>query len=83
MAKRGGVRTGAGRKPAAIEDNVRAHIRAALTDDDLQKIWQNVVKMSKGGSEKHTQILFNYYYGKPKENEGNPTEMIIRVVRRS
>ena len=83
MAKRGGARPGAGRKPAAIEDNVKAHIKSALNEEDLRKIWQNVVKMSKEGSEKHIQLLFNYYYGKPKDNEGNPTEMIIRVQRRS
>lgn len=84
MAKpKGGARPGSGRKSGIAEDNVKAHIKAACSEDDVRAIWHNVVKMAKGGSEKHTQILFNYYYGKPKENEGQPTEMIIRVVRRS
>lgn len=84
MAKpKGGARPGAGRKKQAVEDNVREHIRNAATDQDLAAIWKSVVKKAKEGSEKHTQLLFNYYYGKPKENEGQPTEMIIRVVRRS
>jgi hypothetical protein len=82
MAKpKGGARPGAGRKPNAIEDNVKAHIKAAMTDADLKAIWQKIVEMSKSGSEKHTQILMSYYYGKPKENEGQPTEMIISVKR--
>lgn len=84
MAK-GGKRAGAGRKPLAIEDDVRAAIKAAIqeTPDALNAIWKRVVKEAKAGSDKHTQILFNYYYGKPKDNEGLPTEMIIRVQRRS
>lgn len=82
MAKpRGGARPGAGRKPNAVEDNVKAHIKAAMTDADLRAIWQKIVEMAKTGSEKHTQILMSYYYGKPKENEGQPTEMIISVKR--
>jgi hypothetical protein len=82
MAKpKGGARPGAGRKKQAIEDNVKAHIKAAMTDADLKAIWQKIVEMSKSGSEKHTQILMSYYYGKPKENEGQPTEMIISVKR--
>lgn len=84
MAKpRGGARPGAGRKKSAIEDNVRAHIKSAVTDADLAAIWKKVGEQAKAGSEKHIQILFNYYYGKPKENEGEPTEMIIRVQRNS
>jgi hypothetical protein len=81
---KGGKRAGAGRKPLAIEDDVRAAIKAAIqeTPDALNAIWKRVVKEAKAGSDKHTQILFNYYYGKPKDNEGQPTEMIIRVQRR-
>ncbi len=83
MAKHGGARKGAGRKTSSVENDVRSHIRAACTEEDMLKIWQNVVKEAKTGSEKHIQVLFNYFYGKPKENEGQPSEMIIRVVRRS
>lgn len=82
---KGGKRPGAGRKPLAVEDDVRAAIKAAIqeTPDALNAIWKRVVREAKAGSDKHTQILFNYYYGKPKDNEGQPTEMIIRVLRRS
>lgn len=77
----GGKRRGAGRKSMAVEDNVRAHIKAAMTDADLKAIWSKIVEQARNGSEKHTQILMSYYYGKPKENEGQPTEMIISVKR--
>lgn len=80
---KGGKREGAGRKPKSIENNVQEAIKHALRNDPeaLDKIWQRVVKEAKSGSDKHTQLLFNYYYGKPKENEGQPTEMIITVNR--
>lgn len=86
MAKsRGGARVGAGRKPLAVEEDVRAAIKAAIQDtpNALTTIWKRVVKEAEAGSDKHTQILFNYYYGKPKDNEGQPTEMIINVLRNS
>lgn len=86
MAKpKGGARPGAGRKPRRVENDVRLAIRDAIRSnpDALDKIWKRVVKEAIAGSEKHTQILFNYYYGKPKENEGQPTEMIINVRRNS
>ncbi len=84
MAKpKGGARPGAGRKSGAIEENCKAHIKRALGPNDLDEIWKKIVEMAKNGSEKHTTLLMNYYYGKPKENEGEPTEMIIRVQRNS
>lgn len=83
MAK-GGKRPGAGRKPIAIEDNVKGAIKNAIGDDPevMTNIWRKVFLEAKKGSVRHTEILFNYYYGKPKDNEGQPTEMIIRVQRR-
>jgi hypothetical protein len=86
MAKpKGGKRIGAGRKPLAVEDNVREAIKKAIVDnpDAINQIWKRVIKEAKAGSDKHTLLLFNYYYGKPKENEGQPTEMIINVLRNS
>lgn len=82
---KGGKREGAGRKPKSIENNVQEAIKHALRNDPeaLDKIWLKVVSEAKKGSEKHTQILFNYYYGKPRDNEGAPTEMIINVLRNS
>jgi len=82
MAK-GGARPGAGRKPLSVEEDVRSAIKLALSQspDAINKIWQTVVDKAQKGSDKHTQLLFNYYYGKPKENEGQPSEMIITVNR--
>lgn len=78
---RGGKRKGSGRKQQSVEDNVRATIKAALGEKSLEDIWKMVIGMAKTGSDKHINILFNYYYGKPKENEGQATEMIIHVKR--
>ena len=78
---KGGPGRGGGRKPRAIEDNVKGAINAALTEGDMNAIWQKVVAMSKTGSVLHIKILFEYYYGKPKENLDKPQEMTIKVVR--
>lgn len=86
MEKRGGVRPGAGRKPVAIEDNVKECIKRALDvsggQDALNEIWKKIIEKAKEGSEKHAQIFLNYYHGKPKENLEQPTEMIINVIRK-
>lgn len=80
---KGGKRAGSGRKPLAIEDNAQAAIKEAIKNDPgaLSNIWKNIVEKAQKGSDRHAQLLFNYYYGKPKENEGTPTEMIITVNR--
>ena len=84
MAK-GGKREGAGRKTLAVEDNVKQVIKQALDqsggDQALIDIWQKIIEKAKEGSDKHAQILLNYYHGKPKENLEQPTEMIINVIR--
>jgi hypothetical protein len=86
MAKpKGGARPGAGRKSVAIEDNVKQIIKQALGrsgEDAMVKIWEKIIEKAKAGSDKHAQILLNYYHGKPKENLEQPTEMIINVVRK-
>lgn len=85
MGKNGGARPGAGRKSVAIEDNVKEVIKQALGksgDDAMVQIWQKIIEKAKAGSDKHAQILLNYYHGKPKENLEQPTEMIINVVRK-
>jgi hypothetical protein len=82
MGKAGGKRPGSGRKKKIVEDGVRETIKAAIGNTDaLEDIWRMVIGMAKTGSDKHINILFNYYYGKPKDNEGEPSEMIIRVQR--
>lgn len=82
---KGGKREGAGRKSVAVEDNVKAVIKQALDTsgpDTMVKIWAMIIKKAKEGSDKHAQILLNYYHGKPKENLEQPTELIINVVRK-
>lgn len=85
MGKNGGKRPGAGRKPLAIEDNVKAVIKRALDqsggNEAMTEVWKKIIEKAKAGSDKHAQILLNYYHGKPKENLEQPTEMIINVVR--
>jgi hypothetical protein len=84
--KNGGARPGAGRKPIAIEDNVKAVIKSALAtlggEDAMREVWEMIITKAKAGSDKHAQILLNYYHGKPKENLEQPTEMIINVIRK-
>lgn len=80
----GGARKGSGRKSAAIEDDVKGAIKAALARNPgaLEQIWDKVIAMAAAGSDKHANIFLNYYHGKPKENEGQPSELIVTVVRK-
>lgn len=85
---KGGARKGAGRKPMAIEEDVRGAIKRALdaqpggAETALTAIWASVITNARQGSDKHQKIFLEYFHGKPKENEGNPTEMVITVVRK-
>jgi hypothetical protein len=45
----------------------------------LESIKQKAIK----GDVKAAELLLNRAYGKPKDNEGAPTEMVIRVQRSS
>lgn len=69
MAGTGGYRPGAGRKKAAVEEDVKGAINRALeaNPEALNDIWNKVIQKAKDGSEKHITIFLNYYYGKPKE----------------
>lgn len=86
MAERGGKRQGAGRKPVKHEEDVKAAIKQALTDHGptaLQDIWKKVIeKAVNDGSEKHIQILLNYYYGKPVENVNVNGGLTINFTRK-
>lgn len=86
MGKNGGKRPGAGRKPMAVEENVKGFIKKAMDECGgeaaLIAIWKVIVEKAKQGSDKHAQILLNYYHGKPKENLEQPSELIIRVSHR-
>lgn len=86
MGKNGGARPGAGRKPMAVEENVKGFIKRAMDqcggEAALVEVWKKIVEKAKDGSDKHAQILLNYYHGKPKENLEQPSELIIRVSHR-
>lgn len=80
----GGPRQGAGRMAMADEENVKAVIKQALLEegpDTMMKVWKSIIKKAVAGSDKHSQILLNYYHGKPKENLEQPTELVIHVKR--
>lgn len=48
-----------------------------------ENILNAMYKQALKGDTKAAELLLNRAYGKPKDNEGNPTEMIIRVQRNS
>lgn len=60
-----------------LGEEVEGGLTAA--DKILQAIYQRALK----GDTKAAELLLNRGYGKPKDNEGQPTEMIIRVQRNS
>lgn len=86
MKKHGGARSNSGRKPMAVEENVKGFIKRAMEESGgeqaLVEVWKKIVEKAKEGSDKHAQILLNYYHGKPKENLEQPSELIIRVSHR-
>lgn len=81
--KNGGARPGAGRKPMAIEDNVKAAIKKAMAKDpaQLNRIWEKVFEKAEKGSDRHIQILFAYYYGRPIETvQVSSKQMILKRI---
>jgi len=75
----GGKRPGAGRKSKAEE------LRLSAIMDDIGKT-ETVLKAlyadaCKAGNIQAQQLWLSYKYGKPKENEGLPTQMVINVRR--
>lgn len=76
---RGGTRPGAGRKSKAVELRL-----SAIMDDigDTGKVLKVLYKNAcdpKNAADR--QLWLAYKFGKPKDNEGAPTEMIINVLR--
>jgi hypothetical protein len=63
----GGKRDGAGRKPKADELKLIETINEAIPEAEFKEIWQSVAREAKKGSAPHQKLLFEYYYGKPKE----------------
>lgn len=54
-----------------------------ISDTDYEEVISAIFKRAKKGDVRAAELILNRAYGKPKENEGLPTEMIIRVIRRS
>jgi hypothetical protein len=84
--KRGGKRVGAGRKPLALEDNVKEAIKKALEaaggDDAMTEVWQKIIEKAKAGSDRHAQILLNYIYGKPVDNINVQGGLVLNFTRK-
>ena len=79
MAK-GGKREGAGRKSKAEELRLSAIMDdIGSTEEILKVLYKNALKPENSFDR---QLWLAYKYGKPKDNEGLPTEMVIRVQRR-
>jgi hypothetical protein len=67
MTEHGGKRTGAGRKPKADELRLLETIKESVSDNDFSQIWKVISDKAKKGSPTHIKLLFEYFYGKPKE----------------
>jgi hypothetical protein len=67
MAEHGGKREGSGRKTKADELRLLETIKEAVSDNDFGQIWKAIADKAKKGSPSHIKILFEYFYGKPKE----------------
>lgn len=77
----GGKRPGAGRKSKVEELRV-----SAIMDDigNSERVLKALYTQAcKPGNTHAQQLWLSYKYGKPKENEGAPTQMIINVIRNS
>jgi hypothetical protein len=81
MKKSGGNRKGAGRKSKAEELRLSAIMDdIGNTTKVLSVLYKNALNPRNTADR---QLWLAYYYGKPKDNEGQPTEMIINVLRNS
>lgn len=81
MKPKGGKREGAGRKSKAVELKL-----SAIMDDigNTEEVLRALYKSAKDPKNiPAIQLWMAYKYGKPKDNEGLPTEMIINVLRNS
>ena len=54
-----------------------------INEEDYQAVINKLVDKAKKGDTRAAEVLLDRAYGKSKDNEGKPTEMIIRVQRRS
>ena len=80
MAK-GGKRVGAGRKSKVDELRLSAIMDDIGNTEAVLKVLYKSALDPKNSFDR--QLWLAYKYGKPKDNEGLPTEMVIRVQRNS
>jgi hypothetical protein len=79
MAGKGGAMPGAGRKSKADELRLSAIMDdIGNTEAVLKVLYKNALDPKNVADR---QLWLAYKYGKPKDNEGLPTEMIINVLR--
>lgn len=76
---KGGKQPGAGRKSKAEELRLSAIMDDIGNSEKILKVLYENALNPKNVADR--QLWLSYKYGKPKENEGLPTEMIIRVQR--
>ena len=76
---RGGKQPGAGRKSKAEELRLSAIMDDIGNTEAILKVLYKNALNPKNVADR--QLWLAYKYGKPKDNEGAPTEMIIRVQR--
>lgn len=82
---KGGARPGAGRKPREVEKGLNEAINQALTEsgtDKITSLWKQIIEKAEAGSFQHVQLLFNYYYGKPKESLSVSGGMTLTIKRK-
>lgn len=77
----GGKREGAGRKSKADELRLSAIMDDIGNTETVLKVLYKNACDPKNVADR--QLWLAYKYGKPKDNEGLPTEMIINVLRNS
>lgn len=52
-----------------------------ITDESAKGILNAIIAKARKGDVRAAELILNRAYGKPKENEGVPTELIVRVQR--
>ena len=78
--------TAGGQRKLPELDKLLADVLGAPSDKGTtaaEEILLALYKKALKGDTRAAELLLNRGYGKPKDNEGNPTEMIIRVQRNS
>lgn len=88
MAKHGGRRPGAGRKPKEVETDLADLLQRIFTPQDREKVFRRLIADSTSGDHKATGLLLAYAYGKPTERveisgrDGGPVPITtIEVVK--